>query len=253
MLTPIPCSSYPRIGRVPIIRIRISRKLLELTHINLRQLRTTQTPNNARDLIIQHAQRLRDIGKQALQDIRRALLQGLVSETLQIIPLEQSLRVEDAAGEIADVDASKGVGGASIAADGEEFGVLSDVGQQVGLEEGDGVLVADGAAVPVFRDAFLPWVVDEGAGRVAGDGEEGFQHVLVQGSLGVLGGLVGHEAVDECVGRLGNDRAGEGAVEEVGVLGDRLLESVAPVLEEDVEIVVRCRGVRLKRVKGFEL
>lgn len=95
--------------------------------------------------------------------------------------------------------------------------------------------------------------MDEGAGRVAGDSEEGFQHVLVQNSLEVLGGLVAHEAVDEGEGRLGDEDAGEGAVEEVGVFRDRLLESVAPVLEKDIKIVIGSRGVRLQRVEGFEL
>lgn len=57
--------------------------------------------------------------------------------------------------------------------------------------------------------------------------------------------MVGHEAVDEGVGGLGDGDAGEGAVEEVGVLGDGVFVSSGSEFAEDVEVVVGCAGVGL--------
>lgn len=59
------------------------------------------------------------------------------------------------------IDASKGVGSSSVAADGEELGVYGSSGEKVGHEEWGGVFVAYGAFVEVVRDAFHAWVMDE--------------------------------------------------------------------------------------------
>lgn len=54
----------------------------------------------------------------------------------------QSGGVEDAAGEVGDVEAGEGVWGAGVAAGGEEAGVLGGEGEDVGVEAGGlGVLV----------------------------------------------------------------------------------------------------------------
>lgn len=122
-------------------------------------------------------------------------------------------------GEIGNVDTGKRVGFAGVAADAEDLRELGGVVENVGVEVRDGVLVADGALVPVVRDLFVAWVVSKASG-FAGDGEKALEHFLVEDALGVFGGLVAHEAVDEGEGGLGDEDAGERAVEEVGVLRD---------------------------------
>ncbi len=80
------------------------------------------------------------------------------------------------------VEAREAVDGAGVAADVEELGVLQGGGQQVRLEVGDGVFVADGPLVPVVGDLFPAFLPLEVAGR-AGDGEEGLEDVLVEDAL----------------------------------------------------------------------
>ena len=60
---------------------------------------------------------------------------------------------------------------------------------------------------------------------LARDRKERLEHVSVQLTSGVLGRLVGHKAVDEGVCSRLDNHTREGPVEEVGVLGDTLLES----------------------------
>lgn len=52
----------------------------------------------------------------------------------------------------------------------------------------------------------------------------------------MLGGFVGHEAVDEGPGCWGGDDTAEGGVEEVWVFGDGSLEAGCAVVGEDVEV-----------------
>lgn len=55
---------------------------------------------------------------------------------------------------------------------------------------------------------------------IAGDGEEGLQNLSIQQTLGVLSGLVAHEAIDECVCSRLNKYTTENTVEEVRVLAN---------------------------------
>ena len=106
---------------------------------------------------------------------------------------------------------------------GSQFWILQGCSVEIQSEIRDGVFVADGTFVPVVWDAFVAWGPGE-TSAVAGDGEEGFEDVLVEDAFGVFGGFVGHEAVDECVcGWLDCD-AGKGSVEEVWVVGNGLVE-----------------------------
>jgi hypothetical protein len=105
-----------------------------------------------------------------------------------------------------------------------QFRILRGCSEKVQVEVGDGIFVADGAFVPVVGDAFVAGGPGEAA-AVAGDGEKRFEHGLVEGAFGVFGGFVGHEAVDERVGGWLDEDAAEGAVEEVWVVADGLVEA----------------------------
>ncbi len=76
---------------------------------------------------------------------------------------------------------------------------------------------------------------------------------MVEDALGVFGGFVAHEAVNEGEGGLGDEYAGEGPVEEVGVLRDRLLVTGFAELEEYVKVVVCSCCVGLEIVEFREL
>ena len=126
------------------------------------------------------------------------LLQVLEGEAHGVVALCEGLCVVDAAGKVVDVQSCKRVDLSGIAAYIEEFWILKGSGGEIHVEIGDGVLVADGALVPVIGNALVPWVVFEIAGG-ASDGEEGLERLAVEITLGVFSGLVGHEAVDEGV------------------------------------------------------
>lgn len=159
-----------------------------------------------------------------IQHIRQKLHDSLEREACEVVTLKQRRTVEHASGQHTQVDTSEGIGLASVAADGKELWVLGGGGEQVGKEERDSVLVADGALVPVLRDLLVALGPLEVA-AIAGDGEEGLQDLLVKAALGVLGRLVGHEAVYERVGCGLNRNTGERSVEEVWVVVNRLLEA----------------------------
>lgn len=72
----------------------------------------------------------------------------------------------------------------------------------------------------------------------AGDGHKAFEDVLVQDAFGILGGLVGHEAVDEGEGGLRHLDPAEWEVGEVWVLLDRLGEAIFSEFSEHVKVVV---------------
>lgn len=83
----------------------------------------------------------------------------------------------------------------------------------------------------------------------AGDGHEAVEVVPVQNALGILGRVVGHEAVNEGEGGLRYSHSVERAVDEVGVLRDALLEASRAELPKDLKVVVGRRGIGLKITK----
>lgn len=129
------------------------------------------------------------------------------------------MEIVDTVRKIRDVNPGEGIDPAGVASGAEELGVLTRGRSDVCQVERDGVLVPESAAVPVIRDAFPAAPVGEVAGSPA-HGVEGHQDAAVEDPLGMLGGSVGHEAVDEGVGCGPRDGADEGGVEEVGVRGD---------------------------------
>jgi hypothetical protein len=98
----------------------ISREHHQLLIINMLQLRTTQLTQDVAQILIHHV-------KHTQRDVWFGLCSKLVCETSGIVALEQACSVEDASGEVADVDAGEGVGFAEVTADVEEFGLLGDV------------------------------------------------------------------------------------------------------------------------------
>lgn len=113
--------------------------------------------------------------------------------------------------------------------------MLESHGIGVDAEVGDGVVVHQIALVPIIRDLLVALRVRE-IRVVARDGVEGLEGLAVEEALGVLGGFVGHEAVDEGPGCGLGDDAGEGRVEEVWVVGDGFLEAGGAVLGQDAEV-----------------
>lgn len=126
--------------------------------------------------------------------------------------------------------------------------MLERHGQGVEGEVGDRVVVHQIALVPVIRELLVAGRVDEVIGRVARDAVEGFEDVACEEALGVFRGFVGHEAVDEGPGRGLGDHAGEGGVEEVGVVVDGLGEAGVAVGGQDVEV----DGVAVLLAEGVE-
>ena len=137
----------------------------------------------------------------------------------------------------------------SVAADKRELRVRGGEVQDIRLEVRDGVGINLVAAVPVVWDPLVASRPGEAVSVVAGDGIEGFEDVLVQDTFGILGRVVGHEAVDEGEGSLGDGHAGDGTVVEVWVLCNGLGEALVAEGAEDIEVVVRGRGVLLHVVE----
>lgn len=174
------------------------------------------------------------------------------SEAGEVVTLKKGGEVEDTTSQVSYVKTSEGVDPPSVTPNAEELRVLLGCSKEIGQEEGDGVLVTNCALVPVLRNAFVTLGPLEVA-AVTGDGEEGLENLLVEDSLGVLSGLVGHEAVDEGVGCGLHDNAGEWSIEEERVFSNRLVESGRAKGSEDRQIVVGGRWVWLKVEQLLEL
>jgi hypothetical protein len=143
--------------------------------------------------------------------------------------------------------------GASVAANGQELGVLECHLGEIDLEVRDGVLVDDVALVPVVGNTLVAGSVLEVAIR-SRDREELLQHLAVELALRIFGRLVCHEAVDKGVrsrlhwagqlcsisrkARSLTQKTGEGTVEEVRVGVDALLEHDGTEIGECLQVVV---------------
>ena len=122
------------------------------------------------------------------------------SEACKVVALEQSSAVEGTACQIRNVEASEGVGCASVTTDAESVWVGLGAGEQVNKNIWEIVGIGSVAAVPVARNALLAAVVDICAWVVArctlastADCEEILEYSLVEISTWLLGGVVGHE------------------------------------------------------------
>lgn len=121
-------------------------------------------------------------------------------------------------------------------------------------EEWDGVLVTESTTVPVVGNTLVTVHVLE-IGVVASNTEPVLEDRAGQSSLRVLFRVIRHESVLESVGsRLHKDTAKE-VVEEVGVLAERLLETLHTpcLLDAIVEVLLVFRNASLEGVQPFEL
>ena len=143
--------------------------------------------------------------------------------------------------------------GASVAANGQELGVLKCHLGKIDVEVRNRVLVDGVALVPVVGDTLVARGVLEVAIRSC-DREELLQHLAVELALRVFGRLVCHEAVDKGVrsrlhwtsqlcsisreARSLTQKTGEGTVEEVRVGVDALLEHDGAEISKCLQVVV---------------
>lgn len=154
--------------------------------------------------------------------------------------------------ELGWVDGREGVDSTLVAAESKNFWDSLGKVEDVGLEVWDRVFVSCVTLVPVVWNSLVSW----GPFQVVlwtRDGHEALQDLLVQDTLGVLGRLVRHEAVDEGEGGLGHLNATEGQISEVWVLGDGLIVSLLAEVTQDFEVVVGGACVWLTVVQTEEL
>lgn len=117
----------------------------------LLELRATQSRDDRVEGARERLHSLGHIADEAAQNIGRGHTDGLEGEAHGIVALEQSLGVEDAAGQAGDVDAGKGVGLARVAAEDEQAGQVAQGVHGVEGEGGETELITDSAAVPLKR------------------------------------------------------------------------------------------------------
>merc|ERR1719487_1269016 len=158
-----------------------------------------------------------------------------------------------AVGEGGRVDRVEGVDGAVVAAELEDFWNRLGEVKDIGLEVWDGVLVSWVALVEVVREALVATLPVKVLLVIAVNGHEALQDLLVEDTLRVLLRLVGHEAVDEGEGRLGDLNTSEGKVRVVRVLLDRLVVALLTEVAQDLQVVVGCSSVGLTVVQAVEL
>lgn len=160
-------------------------------------------------------QSLVDSAPDTRQEVRPEGLRKLEAVAHGVVALQQGVRVVDRAGQVGWVEADKGVDGASVAADGEKFGVLSRHVKAIERKIRNTVLIESVASVPVVWNFLVARGVLEVA-VLACDSVKGLQGRGVESTLWVFLTLVGHESVDESpCGRL-CDHAGKGSVEDYG-------------------------------------
>ncbi|KAI7555165.1 Cloroperoxidase [Hortaea werneckii] len=167
-----------------------------------------------------------------------------------------------AVGEGRGVDLVEGVHCAVVAAQledlGNRLGEVEDIGLDCERVIYDGVLVSRVSLVEVVGETLVARLPVEVLLIIAVDGHEALQDVLVEDTLRVLRGLVGHEAVDEGEGRLGDLDTGEGKGEVsltrvVWVLLDGLVVALLTEVAQDLQVVVGCSSVGLTVVQAVEL
>jgi hypothetical protein len=105
------------LGDTSLSTLLISREHHQLLIINMLQLRATQHTQHATKILVYYV-------RHAQRNVWLGLCSKLVCEASGIVALEQACSVEDASGEVGDVDTGESVGGAEVTADVEEFGLL---------------------------------------------------------------------------------------------------------------------------------
>jgi hypothetical protein len=97
----------------------ISREHHQLLIVDVLQLWAAQLAQDASEILVYHVEH-------AQRDVRLGLCSKLVREASGIIALEQSCSVEDASGEVGDINTGESVGRSEVTANIEEFGLCDD-------------------------------------------------------------------------------------------------------------------------------
>jgi hypothetical protein len=87
----------------------VSRKRLQLLHIDTLQLRAVKASNHL-------ANGTQERIKRVQKNVRLSLSSKLVDEASKVVALCECLRIEDASSEVGNVDAGEGVGCAGVSA-----------------------------------------------------------------------------------------------------------------------------------------
>lgn len=143
--------------------VGVSRELIEQSLVVRLQRRAVQLCRNRIDVLVQEIDAGGHIGDDAVESIREADLECLEGEAAEVVALHERLRIVRAAGQVAHIDASKGIGSARVASQLERLGVLSILSSQVGKDGCYVVGVRRRATVPVLWDLFLTLVPDKRA------------------------------------------------------------------------------------------
>lgn len=139
---------------VPLARelrcLGVSRELLKLCLVDLLQLWAAERSNEVSDSVLKLSE------DRCEKEISLDLSSGLEREAAKVVALEEVGRVEDASGEVLEIDTSKVVALAvEVATDVQEFWVQSGEVDNVAEEVWDGVGCGQGAAVPVLGNALV--------------------------------------------------------------------------------------------------
>lgn len=126
------------------------RELLELIVINTRNLRTAQRAERSVESLGETAQGSSEVIQHtaAADHVGHSLGQELRGEAHCIVSLAESSGIVDTSSKIRRVDGRVRVDLTHVATDTEELGVSQAGKGSVSVEEGDRVLIADGALVP---------------------------------------------------------------------------------------------------------
>lgn len=110
-----------------------TRKLIERTLVERVQSRAVQQLCHRRDVLIDQGQHRRKVRNDALQDRRNGLLRSLEEEAAEVVALKKRHTVEDAARDVARINANEGVRRASVSTELDDFWIFGGKDGDIGL------------------------------------------------------------------------------------------------------------------------
>ena len=126
----------------------VARKLCQLRLINSLQLRARKSTQGAGKSTSKRA-------GDSEHNIRLGLSRKLEGEAGSVVALGESSGVEHTTRQVLDVNAREGVGGAGVAADVEELGVVGCGVEEIGSEVCGLVRVFEGSSIPIVWNFLL--------------------------------------------------------------------------------------------------
>ena len=190
-------------------------------------------------------------GENLVQEARGVGLDGLGNETSRFTGVGEIFDgVDEAAGDVTEVDAGEAVDFAGVAADLAVSRVRCTL---LGGGDGDvldGPRIIVGATVPVLGDPLVAVGVDEIVVGVAGVGEEGLESRRSEDAARIAGGVIGQQLEREHVRTEGESNTGVRGGEVVGVGTDGMEFPVVLMLGQDAWCQVASRPL-LREVKQF--